>query len=121
VDEDDICRWKEGGKLIESPIYCERRQIITFLTLNRMHRVLMSKRHLITSGYCSAANGRTTIDLPLTRKILKKLSLLTHNHPWKADFNQCTGRQLTGAVKRASQVHDPKGNAQLPFVLIGHS
>ena len=41
-------------------------------------------------------------------------------HAWKADFNQCTGRQLIGALRRADQ---ERGNNKLdlPFVLIGHS
>jgi hypothetical protein len=118
VDENDICRWKEGGKLIESPIYCERRWIGAFLSPNRVYRVLMSTIHSITSEHHS---GRTTVSPTLTRRVIKKLSALTHSHPWKADFNQCTGGQLTRALNRASQIHDPKGNAQLPFVLIGHS
>jgi hypothetical protein len=42
-------------------------------------------------------------------------------HPWKADFNQCTGRQLIGAVDRAGRLVDGKSSGLAPFVLIGHS
>src|ERR1044071_262203 len=119
VDEDDICRDKEGGKLVEAPIYCERRWIGPFLTPNRIQRVLMSRRHPIAGESRNGDWDRTP--LPVATNVAKKLSLLVRGHPWKADFNQCTGRQLTKALKRASQSHDREGNAQLPFVLIGHS
>jgi hypothetical protein len=119
VDEDDICQQKDGGKLTEAPIYCERRWIGAFLTPNRVRRLLMSRRHPIARKSCDGPGVRTS--LPLARKILRKLFLLTRNRPWKADFNQCTGWQLIKALKRAAQIHDPKGNKVLPFVLIGHS
>lgn len=119
VDEDDICQHKGGGKLIEAPIYCERRWIGAFLTTNRIRRLLMSRRHPIARKSNDGTSDR--MSLPLTRKLIKKILQLTRKHPWKADFNQCTGRQLIRALKRASRTHDPKGNAQLPFVLIGHS
>jgi len=46
--------------------------------------------------------------------------LLTQRHAWKADFNQCSGRQLIRALERADAIHNPNGES-LPFVLIGHS
>ena len=41
-------------------------------------------------------------------------------HAWKADFNQCTGRQLIAAIERAS-ARFSRLDVPLPFVLIGHS
>jgi hypothetical protein len=41
-------------------------------------------------------------------------------HAWKADFNQCTGRQLIAAIERA-RARFGGHDEPLPFVLIGHS
>jgi hypothetical protein len=120
VDENDICRRNGEGKLVESPIYCERRWIGAFLTHHRVRRVLMTRRHPITEGYQNGG-GEATDRPPLARRIIKKSSLLMRRHPWKADFNQCTGGQLSEALRRAARIHDPEGRERLPFVLIGHS
>ena len=49
-----------------------------------------------------------------------KLGMLFHLHPWKMDFNQCTGKQLIAALQRVeSRYGHPE--IPLPFVLIGHS
>ena len=120
VDEDDICRRNDGGSLIESPIYCELRWIAAFLTPNRVYRVLMTRGHPMNSENHSS-DDQTIVGEPLAGKVLKGFSVLSQRHPWKADLNQCTGRQLRGALRRAGRKHDPKGQKQLPFVLIGHS
>ena len=54
------------------------------------------------------------------KKLLSKLSMLTQLQAWKADFNQCTGRQLIAALTRASLKYSGVAG-ELPFVLIGHS
>lgn len=46
--------------------------------------------------------------------------MLLRRHPRKADFNQCTGLQLVGALRRAERAHGHRG-IPLPFVMIGHS
>jgi hypothetical protein len=46
--------------------------------------------------------------------------MLTRRHPWKADFNQCSGGQLIRALERAEAKYAGE-KAELPFVLIGHS
>jgi hypothetical protein len=51
---------------------------------------------------------------------MRNLSMLTRKHAWKADFNQCTGRQLIGALKRAEARYAGM-TGDLPYVLIGHS
>jgi hypothetical protein len=117
ADENDICRQNDASQLIESPIYCERRWIGAFLTVNRVQRILMSRGHRFRNSYGNGGSeSRSRV-----QKMLRKLSMLTRSHPWKADFNQCTGRQLIGALGRAARAHDPNGQEQLPFVLIGHS
>jgi hypothetical protein len=120
VDEDDICRRNDAGKLIESPIYCELRSIGSFATLHRIRRVLMTRSHPLSADFPGAESAPVG-----PRHSLKKLASpflkLARRHPWKADFNQSTGRQLSRALRRASRRHDPRGDQQLPFVLIGHS
>ena len=57
-----------------------------------------------------------------SRKAKRKqlVSLLWGKHAWKADFNQCTGCQLMGALRRAEEKFTAQ-RGDLPFVLIGHS
>ena len=120
VDEDDICRRNSQGQLIEVPIYCERRWIGVFLTPDRVRRVLMTKGHSIKNEYHNgdvAATPRQT----LASRFVKRFITLFQGHAWKADFNQCTAGQLSRALTRAAQAHDPKGCKRIPFVLIGHS
>ncbi|HEX3857597.1 MAG TPA: hypothetical protein VHY30_09910 [Verrucomicrobiae bacterium] len=119
VGEDDLCSRDDGGRLWEFPIYCENRWIGAFLSPNRLYRVAQSRQHRISENPSApVANG-----LPTSAKntgLLDKLSVMTKKHAWKADFNQCTGRQLIGALRRAEQRYS-NGSDNLPFVLIGHS
>jgi hypothetical protein len=119
VDEEDICHRNSDGGLFEIPIYCERRWIGAFLTRNRIHRAMMSRGHPITNGRQAEGVGRPP-GRPGKPGLARRLSLITRRHPWKADFNQCTGRQLTRALERAHQRYGPV-KEDLPFVLIGHS
>ena len=78
---------------------------------------MMSRAHKLTNGNAGASMpGNNGTGGGLRRK----LALLTKRHAWKADFNQCTGRQLVGALNRAAAAHD-RNSECLPFVLIGHS
>lgn len=119
VDEEDICQSNPKGKLLEVPIYCERRWIGAFLSANRLYRAMISRAHRIQNLPQIASAPAVGPSRPGGR-ILRRLSLLTRRHAWKADFNQCTGRQLVRALLRAKRQYDSKG-ASLPFVLIGHS
>ena len=49
------------------------------------------------------------------------MATVLQKHAWKADFNQCTGKQLINVLDRASSTYDPAKDQVLPFVLIGHS
>jgi len=118
ADKSDICRQSESGKLVEVPIYCERRWIGAFLTPSRFYRARMTRLHSLANDY-PGANGISKAVSPV-KSLLKKLTILMQRHAWKADFNQCTGRQLIAALKRASQKYTGV-KRELPFVLIGHS
>jgi hypothetical protein len=119
VDEDDICRRNDAGQLVEVPIYCEKRWIGAFLTPSRIYRARMTNNHSVANDYFEAGVGARAAKSPAER-LLGMLSMLTQLHPWKADFNQCTGRQLIGALNRASLIYAGMAD-ELPFVLIGHS
>lgn len=109
VDEQDICRQSNTGRLIEAPIYCEQRWIGAFLTLNRLYRAWVGRFHHIQEVNRGGGD-----------RAQQKLRGLLRRHAWKADFNQCSGRQLIGALKRAASKYGT-GSQALPFVLIGHS
>jgi hypothetical protein len=117
ASEDDLCRPDPEGRLFEFPIYSENRRIGAFLTPMRIHRACVSRLHRFPKdGSGPAASGKTAA----RRGPLQKIGWALGKHAWKADFNQCSGRQLIRALERAEAVH--AGNAAvLPFVLIGHS
>jgi hypothetical protein len=114
ADENDICQENPESALLEVPIYCERRSIGAFISANRIYRVLSSRSHRIKN------------DQPNQQPVAKRAGLfekamsLLRPQAWKADFNQCTGNQLIGALQRAAS-KDDRGGADIPFVLIGHS
>lgn len=119
VDENNICRRDDSGRLIEMPIYSERRWIGMFLTFGRVNRLLMSHDYPICSE-CERDHETASAGLKLAKKIMKGLSLAVRTHAWKADFNQCSSRQLARAITRAAQKYEDE-DISIPFVLIGHS
>ncbi|MFL6513843.1 MAG: hypothetical protein ACJ8M1_02340 [Chthoniobacterales bacterium] len=114
ADENDICRENPESGLLEVPIYCEPRSIGAFISLNRFYRVLSSRSHRMKHH-----QPKQELSVKRQGPVQKAMSLL-RPQAWKADFNQCTGRQLVGALRRAASKHDRDG-ADIPFVLIGHS
>ena len=118
VDENDICRRSDSGKLLEVPIYSERRWIGAFLTANRIYRTYLTRKHTISNGNASSENPNAGT---AKRGVLSKVSAAWRQHAWKADFNQCSGHQLIRALERAFRKHDCGPQRSLPFVLIGHS
>ena len=117
VRADDICAEDYDGLLWEFPIYAEHRGIAAFVTPNRLYRTLVGRFHRLSdgSGY-AAASGTAGGAAGLPRGLRSVLN----PHPWKADFNQCTGRQLISAIGRA-EAQFARSDTTLPFVLIGHS
>jgi hypothetical protein len=119
ADEEAIWRHSPQGSLWEVPIYAESRRLGAFLSTNRIYRFLSGHFHRVpkqlqaSSDSGSAKNNKQP---PAKRW----LSLLAEKHAWKADFNQCTGRQLIRALSGAADRH-PNAGSTVPFVLIGHS
>jgi hypothetical protein len=114
ADRDNICREDPSSPLWEFPIYAEMRPITAFMTPNRFYRVFQTSTNRL-GGPESPPDERATVGIAT-----RLLKLLFGRHSWKADFNQCSGRQLVAALERARQAHDRTG-ALLPFVTIGHS
>jgi hypothetical protein len=126
VDPTDVCRRDESGELFEFPIYCESRPIWSFLSANRVYRVVQGRIHPLPDaappgdgkeGRAAAKSERATSVL---RKGTKMLSLLSRRHALKLDFNQCSGSQMIAALKRAKAGYGGL-HGEVPVVLIGHS
>lgn len=114
----DICEKDENSDLLEIPIYCEKRNIWHFVTENRLYRLRQASRHKHPSTKFGYEHPQQVP--PKSSKIKRLVNVLTKKHAWKMDFNQCTGSQLVGALKRIAAKY---GHLQqdLPVVLIGHS
>jgi hypothetical protein len=118
ADEDAIWRSNPHGQIWEVPIYSEHRRLPAFFSLNRIYRFILGRFHRIpdalenSGGYGASAGARHS-------SVTRRLSRLAGRHAWKADFNQCSGRQLICALERAEARYGRPG-AELPFVLIGH-
>lgn len=111
---DDICRSAPGSRLWEFPIYTEQRCIGAFLSINRFYRALVGRFHRIS---LPASPGQDK--LPAAMGAAPKLAGLLQKNAWKADFNQCSGRQLINALLRAER--QTSATEIVPIVLIGHS
>lgn len=117
ISEDDICKSDKNGSLWEAPIYSEHRWIGAFLSPNRIYRVLSSRAHPLHQEITSENNPGIS---SLKASRLLKFANLARRYAWKADFNQCTGRQLIRALERATKTYKHI-ERELPFILIGHS
>ena len=117
VDSENVCRRNPAGSVLEFPIYCEPQPIWHFVTLNRIYRAVQGRLNpLPLEEYGSSSEGRGGLGAKASR--LRRV--LTQRHPWKLDFNQCSGRQLIDALKRIDRQYAGY-DAVLPVVLIGHS
>jgi glycosyltransferase involved in cell wall biosynthesis len=114
VKEDDICGRDENGLLWEVPIYSEQRWLGAFLTAGRIARSLQGRRHRIPPGTGAPAAGGAG-------KTGRGPAAVMLRQAWKADLNQCSGRQLVHALERATRPGAGENERDLPFVLIGHS
>ena len=120
ADEHDICRRNDTSPLLEVPIYCEQRWLGAFFSPNRIYRALSSRAHRLQQDEISSGSSTSSDTAATKSRNHNKLSSWLKRHPWKADFNQCTGNQLISAINRADAEHGAAGRT-LPFVLIGHS
>lgn len=119
VDERDVCVRDPNGALFEFPIYTERRPIWVFVTANRLYRVVAQRLHPLPAPEMKShepAKRRASH----VREALGKAAMLLKKHPWKMDFNQCTGKQLIDGLRRVERRYGHP-EVPLPFVLIGHS
>lgn len=121
ASESNICMQDRDSGLWEVPIYTEKRWLGAFLAKGRLYRVICDLFH---KGPFSVAHTKSGAGEPSStrrRSRLTKLQALVQTHAWKADFNQCDGRQLVGALRRAERSLNGQSELQVPFVLIGHS
>ena len=118
VNEDDICSNDVNGKLWEFPIYSERRSLVSFLTLMRIYRAVQTRLHRIKN--ISGQVKESDIKEEKRRNTVDKIKLFLEKQTWKADFNQCTGRQLIKALQCVEAKYRGVSGG-IPFVLIGHS
>ena len=111
ADSNDICRVDPDSRLWEFPIYAEERWVGAFANVNRVYRALLGRFHKLP--------GPPDSEQPGGKGNGKPGAWFFKKHAWKADFNQCSGRQLIQSIRRAEQ--QAKGDAHAPCVLIGHS
>lgn len=111
---DDFCRTISNSRLWEFPIYTEQRHIGAFLSVNRIYRALLGRLHRVDMPSRTAPDTHPAPDSGQPKK-----GGLFRKHAWKADFNQCSGRQLINALLRAEK--QTSAAEIVPFVLIGHS
>jgi hypothetical protein len=114
ANPDNICRCDGSSPLWEFPIYSENRWVGAFATPSRLYRILLGRLHKVSSDL--SAKHATRLHVKNDRR---NPSWIFQRSAWKADFNQCSARQLIHAVVRAEKQVAPAGNA--PFVLMGHS
>ena len=112
----DINKYDIEGKLIELPIYTEMRSFWHFISVIRIYRMIRAKFHKHKKADKSLQINKTNAEdnRKLSIKSFFRLS------PWKLDFNQATGSQLIGAVKRIKN-RDIVNRDVVNIVLIGHS
>lgn len=118
ASEQDVCDFADNSELLEIPIYCEKRNIWSFITLNRLYRVFQASFHKHPKYSVSVEPTEAAKSGPGV--ISKIKSLLLEKHALKMDFNQCTGRQLINMMQRIEKKYSPV-NYQIPVVSLGHS
>jgi hypothetical protein len=132
IDENNICKKDNKGKLLEVPIYTENRSFWPFITYIRAFRMIRARFHKhhkheendAMDSNASVQNNSIKNDNrnnhKKTSKLHKLLKPFIKKHAWKLDLNQASGRQLINAVKRIENEYS-NYNMDLPIVLIGHS
>jgi hypothetical protein len=120
VDAADVCRRDPGGRLFEFPIYTEEQPLWVFLTANRVYRVVAQRLNPLPNPDVVEPTSTAKPKPTALGRALGKARMLVLQHPWKMDFNQCTGRQLVEGLRRVESRYGHPEHP-LPFVLIGHS
>jgi len=119
VDDSDIRKRKSLSELFEFPIYSVKMPIWSFFSLNRIYRAYLSKKYNFDEGtdYLNNNNSKGFVKKSVISKLYSKL---TGKSALKADFNQCTGKQLIKQLK-AVESDCPQAKVDIPFITIGHS
>jgi hypothetical protein len=60
ASEEDICQRDENSELLEVPIYCEQSWIGGFVSINRLYRAYLSKRHRLNGHAGSETSDPAT-------------------------------------------------------------
>ena len=113
----DICRQDKDGCVYEFPIYSKLKPLMAFLTVERIMRVLDARKHSIAKEFPQLYIHKKVEN---RRNALNVKRLFQNKYPWKADFNQCTGKQLINELAIVNKLNAAE-KVPLPFVLIGHS
>lgn len=117
ADSDDICTAHSEGALWEYPIYSEHRSWSAFFSVHRFCNAFQLWRHRIKRSDQDSNCQEIGLHLALN----KLCATVFGKHAWKADFNQCTGKQLARALLRAARSIKIDPQRDCPFILIGHS
>jgi len=118
VNEDNICLFKQDGKLFEFPIYCEKRKIYSFITILRLIRLVKEILYKNRVKYgLPVVNNEENNNKKILTKIYKNTTKMS---PWKLDFNVCTGKQMINTLRNIEKKYNSNDN-NLPIVMIGHS
>jgi len=113
---EDICQFDPISKLVEFPIHCEMKYLISFITPIRIFRAIRALRHRHDEN--DQKSNKNKISACSNGKIYSKFTkLMPSTYPRKFDFNQLTGKQMIKALKKIKNDAD-----KLNYVtLIGHS
>jgi len=107
VDENEITRFNNESRLIELPIYTERKNIFSFITLSRIKRIVRAEFHRHQKNPPNNYNSDKT-----------SLSLLKLM-PRKLDFNHLSAKQIIHSLKLLEKKYPDSDS--IPLVFIGHS
>lgn len=124
ISENDICEVDQSGRLLEVPIYTERRTFLAFISFVRTFRMIRARFHKHEKLEAEEVGGGDSVTPVISNSKSSKISKLirpfTTKHAWKLDLNQSSGNQLIKAVLRIDKEYGANVN-DIPIVLIGHS
>lgn len=104
--------------ITEYPIYTEMRPFWSFISPIRFFRMVRAKFH--RHKHNSPSHGPSTNEIDKADNRHLSIRAFFRSSPWKLDFNQATGRQLIGALKRIKGMRiDDRDTVDV--ILIGHS
>jgi hypothetical protein len=120
IDENDVCKKDNNSKLLEIPIFCENKNIISFITPVRLYRVVSASfhKHKVIEETDAASN--ISFKQEKQSKLQKLKKMITQKQPWKLDLNQATSRQMINTLKEIESKYSDY-NHPIPVIFSGHS